>query len=316
MAPDTRDDAYQRAQRDATFLSALRAAHEGEWDVLDALWWEANPEEPASSGAASPTTRLRDLQRRVFSSDGDAVGDHAITRSMQELEAEIFTEREALHSALASVQSGLRTEFVIPDTHPSEPPVDPMVDLPAPVVPTRRGRRSMFLVALGITVALLVGLAIGANMNAALVAAAPPSTASNASEVTTPTPVAALSVFDRAQTPEDIPASAMPKELAFDSFRALGVAAGSADLTVTGNIYAARNDSNMVCLVVLLADDDYLSTCTLEENFPVTGLRLYWNSQLEFRKPDGTTVTPTVGSYAVWRPDSSLETGAVGLATS
>ena len=37
LAPDTRDGTYQRAQRDATSLSALRAAHEGKWDVLDAL---------------------------------------------------------------------------------------------------------------------------------------------------------------------------------------------------------------------------------------------------------------------------------------
>lgn len=76
----------------------------------------------------SPTTRLRNLRRRVFSSDGDAVGDHAITQSMQELEAEILTEREALHYALGYAQSGLRTEIVIPDTRPSEPPVDSVLE--------------------------------------------------------------------------------------------------------------------------------------------------------------------------------------------
>ncbi|WP_158252423.1 hypothetical protein [Cryobacterium sp. Y57] len=248
---------------------------------------------------------MRDLQRRVFSADGDAAGDHAIIRSMQELEAEIPTEREALKNALAFTQAGLPTDIVVPDTHPTEPPFDAEIDLPARVVSPRWRRRNILLVAIGIAVALFVGLAIGAQTNAELVRAAAPATSSNARGVTAPAPLAAMAVFDRPQVPDDIPASMVPKALTRDSFRALGAAPGLNNLTVSGGIYAARDSSNMICLVVLLADNDYLSTCTLEENFPATGLRLYW-------KTGGETVTTSSGLYTVWRPDSTLDSGPVG----
>ena len=64
----------------------------------------------------------------------------------------------------------------------------------------------------------------------------------------------------------------------------------------------------LVCLIVVPPATTFLSTCTLERDFPSTGLRLYWQSE------GAVADTPTgpVTSFLTWRPDGSVEMGAVG----
>ena len=129
-----------------------------------------------------------------------------------------------------------------------------------------------------------------------------------------PTPsaakIAALSVFDRPQQPEDIPALILPKTFNLDSFRALNGDLSGQNGAAT--IFSARSSSNMVCLVVLAAGVDYLSTCSTEGEFPAFGLRLWWVSTLDYEEPDGVPATLTSDSTAVWKPDGSIEFGGNG----
>ena len=101
-----RDDAYERALRDPPFFEAVRAAHRGSWDVLDALWWASHPDDAAPSGTAAPQARVRDLQRRVFAADADAAGDPAVIGALRALESEIAREAMAIDAAVVAVRFG------------------------------------------------------------------------------------------------------------------------------------------------------------------------------------------------------------------
>ena len=68
----------------------------------------------------------------------------------------------------------------------------------------------------------------------------------------------------------------------------------------------------MICIVALAAQFDHLATCTLANDFPSTGLRLYWESDFAFRSDDGSTPIGPAEHYIVWNPDGTLEEGATG----
>jgi hypothetical protein len=72
------------AQRNPAYLQAVQAAYAGDQDVLNALWRAAHPEEEAPDGTPSPANRLRGLQKRVFSANGDSVGDPKATAALRE----------------------------------------------------------------------------------------------------------------------------------------------------------------------------------------------------------------------------------------
>ena len=74
--------------------------------------------------------------------------------------------------------------------------------------------------------------------------------------------------------------------------------------------YAARTTSNMVCLIVVAPTTNVLSTCALEQDFPSTGLRLYWQSEGIFA--DTGTPTGPVNAFIAWRLDGTVETGMAG----
>jgi len=314
---------YARAQQDAKFLDRVRDAHGGRWDVLDALWWESRPLEVAPSGIPAPAAQLRELQRRLFSQGGDASGDHATTVLMRELETTISAERAAIKDAIEHAQStsaGLphHTDAEITDLFDLEQ--EPEAGISAstfPVSSDAPAPKRTLAVAFSIAAALVGGVVVGTQLTGGTADAAPP--------VASPSPtappavtlnagtLAPVGVFDRAQEAWDIPDLVLP--LAFDvaSLRSLNHHPPESGYQPPAKMYAARMTSNLMCLVAVISADDYVSTCTLERNFPITGLRVYWKAPMETMPIEGgDTLSLPTDQHAVWSPDGSLMYGSTG----
>ncbi len=309
------EDAYERASSAPLFLDAVRGAHIGRWDVLDALWWESHPTDPAPSGVGAPAARLRDLQRRLFSAGGDAAGDASVAEAAQQLEAEIATERAAIQEAVTRAQLGLQEQPLkdrLEVTRLREPVPSPQLAVEEPpsappVAPRQRTLVPLFVVSVALVVGVVVGTQVGeGDVDAAPPTASPTSTVSAAPTVTLKIgPIAPIAVFDAPQATKDIPLRAMPATFHPESFRILA----ERPPFVEGQheaIYAARTTSNMICLVMIGAEPGYLSTCTLDAGFPATGLRLYWPGQITYQDEAGETVTSDIERSIVWNPDASL----------
>ena len=340
------DDPHERALTDPDFLSAVTAAHRGRWAVLDALWWWSHPAEAAPSGSPSPAARLSTLQRRLFGADGDAAGDGAVAQAARELEAEIAAERAAIGAALAAaagVAPGTSSPATgspraapaggpgagaadanagLADAGSAEPaeapdpadPTDPADGNPTPA-PTPSRRR--LLLGAGLAGALLLGAVLGSQVTAANRPGAPaPTAAASSTGSATPSalPVIAAQVFARVQTGQDFPRVPLPAAYDPASFRYLG-AAGWRDSDANGvtdsPYYAARGAENLVCLVAVPEGAGYLITCTLEEDFPSTGLRLSWQST-DFlpMEQDGRAMVMDI--TVAWLSDSTIETRGSG----
>ncbi|TFB96757.1 hypothetical protein E3O42_16575 [Cryobacterium adonitolivorans] len=171
MAQNVYDDPYDQALADPRFLAAATAAHAGRWSLLDALWWEWHPEDPAPSGSPSPIHRLRELQRRVFAADGDAAGDHAVAQVVRELEAEIVAERAAATKAITAAHADLRRRTAglphdVPayPTAPAVPSIAPAVDgSPEPTMRNRSRVKKVLIPVVG-SVAVLGILGLKYNI--------------------------------------------------------------------------------------------------------------------------------------------------------
>nr|RZI36766.1 hypothetical protein BJQ95_00818 [Cryobacterium sp. SO1] len=176
LAENTYDDPYDLAVTDPLFLTAAAAAHTGRWSLLDALWWEWHPEEPAPSGSPSPIFRLRALQRRVYDADGDAAGDLSVAQKVRELEVEIAAERAAITETIAAARADLELRTA------ARPHLDPALGDPvgtragsttaAPAIPpvdaedatgraAARPTRGRLLLALILVAALIVAAVLG-----------------------------------------------------------------------------------------------------------------------------------------------------------
>lgn len=332
------DDPYQRALTDPDFLRAVTAAHRGRWPVLDALWWWSHPSEAAPSGSLSPAARLSTLQRRLFGADGDAAGDGAVAAAARELEVEIAAERAALGAALAAAGAGeevagggARTPAVDSPRPATAPPTAPAAELAPPIsaeaaeppdlseggpIPDPAAQRNRLLLGAGLVGALLLGALLGSQVTAANPpgALAPTPAASSTGSNPSAVPVIAAQVFARVQTGQDIPRVPLPGAYDPASFRYLG-AAGWRDSDANGvtdsPYYAARGAENLVCLVVVPEGAGYLTTCTPEEDFPSTGLRLSWQST-DFlpMEQDGRAMVMDI--TVAWLSDSTIETRGSG----
>ena len=296
LAENEYADPYDLALTDPVFRAAAAAAHTGRWNLLDALWWEWHPEEPAPTGSPSPISRLRALQRRVFAADGDAAGDHAVAEEVRELETEIVAERAAITAAIVAARADLerRTDDRSHGGPASGDPAgstdgstagDPVAD-PAPTAdaagrPAARPGRRRLLLALALAAALIAAAVLGGVLGnrltlSGLDAAEPTPSASATAEA----PGNPAVLFAQAQRPEDIPAVAVSAVFEPDSFRYLGSAGWLDDANPVGPspYYAARATGGLTCLVAVPEGGRYLSTCALESAFPSIGLRLYWES--------------------------------------
>jgi len=320
------DDVYGRAQRDPTFLQRVSDAHGGQWNMLDALWWESHPLDMAPSGIPAPAAELAELQRRLFSQGGDAGGDHATTALMRELETLISAERAAIKDAIERAHS---TSFGLP--HQTDADVARLFDMEQePEAGTAATAAALvgdgapapkrnFAMVFGIAAALVGGVVVGSQLTGGTADAAPPvasATPAPTAHAATTLDVGALApvwVFERAQEAGDIPDLALP--LVFDaaSFRSLSHHPPESSYQPPAKIYAARMTSNLMCLVAVISADDYVSTCTLERNFPISGLRVYWKAPMETMPMEGgDPVSVATDQQAVWYTDGSLMSGSTG----
>jgi len=316
------DDLYSRAQCDPVFLQEVRAAYDGRHDSLDALWWKSHPADPAPSGALPPSAALSDLQRRVFSADGGSLGDHDTTRELRELEAQLSADHRAIQNAIAAAsawRTGRRADPSADTGEPAPAATDGLIETDATSATgaaTRtlrsRGPIRNLLVAFCIAAALICGAIIGAQMSNTDADASPPASPS-VDPKPTAAPLTAALIFKSAQVPSDLPAQPMPETLVRDSFRNLLPAEAS---STRNGIYAARSTSNMICLVALTSESAYVSSCAVESEFPVIGLRVYWSADIDYLTSDGAAISTPTDLNAVWKPDGSVESGGTGRTSS
>lgn len=309
LAEHRNDDPHERALHDPDFLDAVRANHRGRWNVFDALWWAAHPDDAAPSGTPAPALRVRALQRRLFAADADAAGDQVVAGLLRELEAEIVAERAFILEAVAAADAGRPAGG---DLDPIEQDDEPMLGT-GPPGPDRtagfgaRGRRAVVLLTAALAAATLLGVILGAGLTGGnldgQVAATPTATATATGEPN----VTALEIFDRTREPEDDPGILLPGQFEADSVRLISNLASPGTGTSVA-YYAARSSSNLICLIVVMQDSDYLSTCTLAQDFPATGLRLYWK-QLGIGPFADDGVAAAVDAYVTWYPDGGSEAG-------
>lgn len=296
MGEQVHDEQADPASADPEFLAAVAAAHTGGWSLPDALWWEHHPDEPGPSGRRSPLLELRDLQRRVFSAEGDAAGDDAAARAVRELAAEIAAERAALRAAIGAARQGLeRREVDGADALPAESapagPADPAMPAgstsaadpadPSAGAPGRRAGPRHLRWAVGLVLIVVAAGGTGAVLGSGLTRAEADLAPTPSASPTAPA-VASLimaATFVPEQRPEDIPTVPVAASFQPDSFRYLGSLGWADDPNAVGSspYYAART-GDRVCLVAVPDGDGYLATCVLESEFPATGLRLSWES--------------------------------------
>jgi len=224
-------------------------------------------------------------------------------------------------------QAGAEGAFAeLPDTElPDAEPADPdagaasvsMADVPG--APTRLAPRHRVLLGVALAGAVVLGALVGSQVDdLAPWGAAPPPASDAATATPTPTlevPVLAAQVFARAQAPRDVPLVPMPAAFDPGSFRYLG-SAGWTDADGNGltdsPYYAARGSANMICLVAVPEGSGYLSTCSLESDFPSAGLRLSWESTDMLQGASAGTTPMVLDITVAWQRDSTIETRGSG----
>ncbi|WP_066597800.1 hypothetical protein [Cryobacterium arcticum] len=197
-----------------------------------------------------------------------------------------------------------------------------MADAPAePGAPSRLAPRHRVLLGVALAGAVGLGAVVGSQVDDLAPWGVAPPPASDAAPVTpTPTstlevPVLAAQVFARAQAPRDVPLVPMPAAFEPGSFRYLG-SAGWTDADGNGltdsPYYAARGSANMICLVAVPEGSGYLSTCSLESDFPSAGLRLSWESTDMLQGASAGTTPMVLDITVAWQRDSTIETRGSG----
>lgn len=314
MADDNGTDVtYVQARRDPDFLHRVREAYTGRHDALDALWWLSRPLEAGPSGATSPGTELRDLQRRVFSAEGEAARDDEAALRLRQLKKDLAADRLRIEHAIRAVQSPLvaHIESDGPDGA-AIAPGEPQSGTPHETLRKQHGHfspRGRSILTIAVAAAAIVGLVLGFGVGNWFVPAGASwdsfSTSSPSSPAEAPTEV--MAIFDRVRKPSDTPTPHTPETLVRGSFRQL---MPFGDNTA----YAARSTSNEVCLVVFPASDDYVSSCVTPSDFPRGGLRIAWvvhDWSIERYASELGELTDSDWN-AVWNSDGSLEMRSTG----
>ncbi|PXA68731.1 hypothetical protein CTB96_19345 [Cryobacterium arcticum] len=325
---NTQDDPYERALTDPGFLESVRAQHRGHWDVLDALWWSSHPNDAAPSGRAAPQAELRALQQRRFEADAGDASNPARAQDLRQLEADIARERTAIDAAVVSAYIGAGRALAGghgPARQPEPPAAADALPRPAPPAqpapPTEPGppaepglfasrgrawRRGAFAAA-----AVLVGIVIGGQLAEAVTplrTADPP--APSPAEPLNASTVPALGVFDRTQVVTDTPGIPLPSSFDRSSVRKLAsVMWDPSGPRPESPYYVARAGTDDICLLLMVDDGHYLSTCVGVDEFATAGVRLYWTSDLSFYADGQTPALGASNLYIDWSPNGDYEVG-------
>ncbi len=243
------------------------------------------------------------------------MGNATVAVEAQELALQIASERAAIRDAIARTQAGQQEpqEAHTEITHLFAPE-----DLPAsaaiPVPEAPASRKRTLAVLLGVLFALVAGVAVGAEFGGGHADASPTVPSATPPVTVSLGPLPPVAVFERPQVPEDIPGIEFQPYFDAASFRLLSgysVSGEGVPSQVVEAVYAAKTTSNMVCVVVVPTDPTYVYTCTLEGDFPSTGLRVHWADEAQIESATGTPVTRTE-RYVVWNVDQSVEWGSTG----
>lgn len=322
LVENAQDDPYERALTDPGFLESVRAQHRGHWDVLDALWWSSHPNDAAPSGRAAPQAELRELQQRRFAASPEDTTVPGLTCDLRQLEADIARERTAIDAAVVSAYIGGGRALAGgrgPAREPQPPAATNVVPQPAPAAESapaaepgmsasrgRAWRRGAFAAG-----AVLVGIVIGGQLAEAVTplrTTAPP-TPSPAEPLNAST-VPALAIFDRTQIVTDTPGIPLPTSFDRSSVRKLAsVLWDPSGPRPESPYYVARGGTDNICLLLMVDDGHYLSTCVGIDEFAAGGVRLYWTSDLSFYA-DGQAPAPGASNlYIDWSPNGDYEVG-------
>lgn len=312
MRTPDRHDAYDRALNDEAFRLAVRAHYRGSRDVLDALWWRAHPDRPSPRGEVAPGSRVRALQRRVFAADADAAGDAAVHRELRELEAEIASETDAIDDAVSAAVSA-----AAPGNEDAGSPALESASAPSgaaqsgaaeplsaePGTPVRASPSRARAVAALVVVAVLGGL-VGAQIVSAI-DRGPRGTSAAASGN-----AVALEIFDQPRTMTDVPSVSLPASFDGLTTRSLGsISWAPGSQPAESPFYAVRADRDRVCLVLMIDDFHYLSSCVSETEFAASGLRLYWTNDRGLLSDGLAALSGPMNWRVVWTPDGVASVG-------
>jgi hypothetical protein len=216
VAPDGRNAAsepdaptpFQRARRDAAYLARLRAAYQGDDDVLDALWWLDHPTRPGPSGAVAPAARLAAARRDLY---GPAASADAAARVAEALEAAERSRASALSAVALAAPPPVRAA---PAARVAASSVRGASDVVAPQVQEDHSvlRRRVTLAVVGplLLAAAVLGVVagLGLGQGARPVTSAPTGEALAQHFQQTVAGDDALAVFDKAQAYYDLPGGA------------------------------------------------------------------------------------------------------------
>jgi len=150
----TTDDPSRPLVTDPAFVRSFIASYTGPYGAEDALWWIANPDQEAPSGAQSPYEELKSLSQLSYSREGTS--NQGLLQRIVELENSIAAIRQAAASAIAATTFTERAQLDT-DALPSSPPPER-----ARSSALNRRRAAGLIVALA--ACALVGFAVGAHL--------------------------------------------------------------------------------------------------------------------------------------------------------
>jgi hypothetical protein len=297
---------WAAAQTDAGLLTRLRVSYRGRFDVLDALWWRANPLTPTPAGAPDPASGLAALQAAVYSPaaaseplvefvdpiTGEPVHATENEHRLRELMQQLNRDAAALDFTLERLSdwthegsfSGDR-----PDREP-RPETDPRPDPPVAPAPVADRRRTPLLVLVGFAAGVATGaVAAMATMDPRGTRAAPGPAASQATAS-----VASRDFLKIFRQPAEFPGGKVPDlgpEYVQDSIRRIpdpAPAAAGYEVFVArrsgdranverpglGRPGVGRPGADRYCIILRHPDEETGIACADRSSIAATGLRL------------------------------------------
>lgn len=319
----TRRDEALRAlvlvEGDDRRLAAFRELYLGSHDLLDALWWRLHPLEISPRGVPDPAIERHALQRLAFSrhdeatplvADRDLLSGQRIWLTDDELQLRnldvlLAADARALDSAIAKftamyplVETAEVAPVPVPPIEYAPPHASPVLDdvrQHAPWLPIAAGVLAMGL--LVTTGAMWWRIQeMSDRLNSATPAASDPVRDWRETNATT---LAALLIFNRSQTLDDVYPLQLP--VAYD-IRAVRQLTESDDRDGY-RLFGALVEPDQICLAIVLADLSSSSSCVSDREFTRDGITIATHAS-RVKANDGQT--GFVSHRITWEPDGSF----------
>lgn len=253
MSPDL----YSRLVDDPGFRRRVEMHHSGDDDLVDVAWWLNHPDEESPSGRPSPAQAIRELQHQLYARSTSEENRHTAAEALHELQEKVAASQARLMEAVARAEAHAAPALAASDTEAVRP------------------RKWWWSLAAAGGAAIIAAIGFGAGLVAADSNAAPVSSPPTASPTTATPPV--VSAFDQPQAAEDIP-EWIPAGFKNETFRSVTPQMEDSE----ARTFVARDDTNMICLVVIVpAAEELFSSCALEHDIPLGGLRVQYREHVQ-----------------------------------